>query len=168
MGLPTLTHVFVVLAGRERTVSALLVWLANTNPMLGLLHALIAQQGNIPQRWSLLIVKAAPLARPLPLAASMTLPVSATTMPQRSSWDACATPGTQRQLETHALSAVAAPTQQDWVVLVRSVALIRAHRLGASQTLPVCATSGTRGQMEAIARSVLPTPSKRQGALLLV
>ena len=45
--MPILRSVFAMLAGRERTVSALGVWLANTNTILGLFSALIAQPGNI-------------------------------------------------------------------------------------------------------------------------
>jgi len=134
-----------MLAGRERTVPALGVWLANTNPILGLFRALRVQPRNIQMlsMYPQTRAKNVPLIQSLQLAASQTPYVNVTL-------------GTRGKMEAHARCALSTNTKKNWgLLLALIVHQTLPLQLAALQTPSVNVTLGTRETMEAHALSVL-------------
>jgi len=144
-----------MLAGRERTVSALGVWLANTNPILGLFRALRVHPGNIPFLLIHLRVGTVPLVQYLQLAASQKAPVNVTL-------------GIREKVEQHARSAVSTSTRQDWGLLIALIVYqILSLCLAASQNSHVNVTLGSQEKMEAHALCAISTNTKMSSGRVL-
>jgi len=139
-------------------VSALSVWLANTNRFLGLKSALRVKPGNI-----LLLaihpetrVQTVPLLQCLQLAAPQKTPVNVAL-------------GTLEKMEQHARSAVSTSTKQTWGLLIaRIVHQILSLYLAASQNSHVNVTLGSQEKMEEHALNAVSTNTKKASGMVHV